>query len=153
MPTAGSRTRRRLALSVAALVVVALAACSDDSGNSTAKSAPTTTGAATTTTTVAAAPASGTYVNGSSSVPHYALAITASPGGALSGTMTFFFQDGTKQQVFTFTGQTSGSSATLTPSTGAPITMTFANGQLTLANCSSYLQFATQASQCTFTAQ
>jgi hypothetical protein len=36
---------------------------------------------------------------------------------------------------------------------GSPFSMAFAEGQLTLTNCSTYLQYATQASQCSFTAR
>ena len=65
--------------------------------------------------------------------------------------MTFIFQDGTSSEVFTFTGQTSGNSATLNPSTGgAAIAVTINGNQLQLADCSAYLQYATEASQCTF---
>ncbi len=164
---------RRVAATVASVLVLGavVAACSDDSsdnsnktttttaGRSTTTSAaptttvaPTTTTAAPTTTTAASnVPASGSYVNGSSDVPHYVLQLTANPSGSLSGTMTFIFQDGTSSEVFTFTGQTSGSSATLTPSTGSPINATFSQGQVQLADCTSYLQYATEATQCTFT--
>jgi hypothetical protein len=163
---------RRLAVGIASVLVLggALAACSDDSDSNSSQStttarrstttsaapsttaAPTTTTAAPTTTTAASnVPQSGSYVNGSSDVPHYVLQLTANPNGSLSGTMTFIFQDGTSSEVFTFSGQTSGSSATLTPSTGSPIQATFAQGQVQLENCTSYLQYATEATQCTFT--
>jgi hypothetical protein len=168
-----STSLRRVAASIASLLLLGAvaAACSDDSGNDSSKTttttagrtttsaapttttaAPTTTTAAPTTTTAASnVPASGAYVNGSSDVPHYVLQLNANPNGSLSGTMTFIFQDGTSSEVFTFTGQTSGSSATLTPSTGSPIQATFSQGQVQLADCTAYLQYATEASQCTFT--
>jgi hypothetical protein len=169
-----SNSLRRVAATVASVLVLGAvaAACSDDSSDNSNKTttttagrsttttaapttttaAPTTTTAAPTTTTAAAnVPASGSYVNGSSDVPHYVLQLTANPNGSLSGTMTFIFQDGTSSEVFTFTGQTSGSSATLTPSTGSPINATFAQGQVQLADCTAYLQYATEATQCTFT--
>jgi hypothetical protein len=164
-----SRTRRLGACVVSVLALSAVAAaCSDDSGSSSSKSttttaapdttaapttaAPTTSAAPTTTTTTATnVPQSGSYVNGASDVPHYVLQLNADPNGSLSGTMTFIFQDGTSSEVFTFTGQASGTSATLTPSTGSPITMTFSSGQVQLQDCTAYLQYATEATQCTFT--
>lgn len=151
-----------LVLAIVVLSAAGLVACSDDSGSS-AKRTTTTTAAATTTvaatsttvapptTTATAVPVAGTYLNAGTNDPHYSLALQTSNGTGIGGTLTYVFQDGTTNQVFTFSGTAGGGTANVTPSTGAAFTFTYTANQLVLANCSAFMQQA--PTTCTFNLQ
>ncbi|MFN8027888.1 MAG: hypothetical protein U0W40_16460 [Acidimicrobiia bacterium] len=122
------RLRTLLAIGAVCALALTLAACSDDSGDSaksttttteaattTTAAATTTTAAATTTTAGSAALVGGTYLNGNTNDPHYSLVMETSNGNGIGGTLTYFFQDGTSNQVFTFSGTASGGTGNATP--------------------------------------
>jgi hypothetical protein len=116
---------------------------------------PSTTTTTTSPSTTATSPTagllpSGIYTDGQSGTPHYFITLTTSPNGDLRGNVSFLAQDGQTRLAFTFTGTTQSGSATLTPSTGQPISATFTDGQLALGDCTTYLEFATSNADCTF---
>jgi hypothetical protein len=110
----------------------------------------TTSPSTTTTSPTAGLLPSGIYTDGQSGTPHYFITLTTSPNGDLRGNVSFLAQDGQTRLAFTFTGTTQSGSATLTPSTGQPISATFTDGQLALGDCTTYLEFATSNADCTF---
>lgn len=151
-----------MVLGIAVVSALGLAACSDDSGSSakstTTTADTTTTLAATTTTTTTAVttaapagPVAGTYLNAGTNDPHYSVVLQSSNGTGIGGTLTYVFQDGTTNQVFTFSGTASGGTANVTPSTGSAFTFTYTANQLVVANCSVFMQQA--PTTCTFNLQ
>lgn len=98
-------------------------------------------------------PESGTYTDGPTGLPHYSLSLTSTPNGTLTGSLRFFFQDGTVSDVFTFTGAGQSGSAQV-PTQGGPgtISMTYTSTTITLENCTQYLKYATSPAQCAFAA-
>ena len=76
------------------------------------------------------------------------------PGGALSGTLNFVYQDGRVATQFTFTGTAASGTAQLTSHGGGPgaISASYAPGRFVLSGCTAYLQYAMSAAACTFTA-
>jgi len=143
-----SRVTRSLgqgyAAQLAAITAVANACLADHVIQSPTTS--TTAPASTLTTTLP----SGIYTDGPQGTPHYFVTLTSQADGTLQGTVTFLAQDGNTPTVFTFTGTTQSGVATLTPSVGSPITAPFGTNQITLGNCTSYLQFAQSNADCTF---
>lgn len=111
--------------------------------------APTTP--TTTPSPVASLLPSGIYTNGPSGTPHYFISLMSGSGGSFSGTVSFLAQDGNTPTEFTFTAAAEDGVATVTPSSGpSTLTATFSQNQLTLGNCTSYLQFAQSNADCTF---
>ena len=95
---------------------------------------------------------SGTYVSGPEGTAHYFISLTTSSTGDLKGTVSFLAQDGQTPTAFTFSGTTQATVATLTPSSGPPtIAALFGSQQITLGECTTYLQFATSNADCDFT--
>lgn len=136
----------------------ALAACGSGSPQSATSSSgpPTTAPSAPGTTTATSAPGSvpeaGTYSDGANDVPHYIFVLSVGPGSALNGTLSFAYQDGRTATQFTFTGTAGAGTAALTSHGGGPGSMTAAwsAGSFVLDGCTTYLQYATSATACTF---
>lgn len=139
---------------VAALFPVLAGGCSGTSPSSPppggATSTTTTSTPASTPSTVGNLPPVGTYADGPQGTPHYTLDLTSSSAAALAGSVNYVFQDGRTQTVFTFTGTPSTDHASLTTSTGKTVSATYTSSSITLASCTTYLQYTTNDSQCTF---
>lgn len=108
----------------------------------------------------------GTYVAGSPGTPHYVVRVTSATPDAVAGSVQFDYQDGRTATVLTFTGTAAGPDVTLRPTavtrvgisgrqrtTPLPpsITASLGRGTLVLEGCTGFLDFATTASDCTFT--
>lgn len=159
-----TRRRRPTIAALLAATAVAPAACSSPhapsggpttvppTASTSTAPAPTTTAGASTTAPPGDLPATGTYVDGSASFPHYVLDLTTSTPASVAGTLSFVFQDGRTSQVGTVTGTAGGGRAQLTISPpGTAASATYTTATLVLESCTGYLQYATNASQCTFT--
>jgi hypothetical protein len=112
----------------------------------TATSAPSSS----TTSAAGSLPPAGVYTDGPQGTPHYTVDLTSSSTTALSGSVTFTFQDGRTQTVFTFTGTPSAGKASLTTSTGKTLSAAYTGTSILLESCTAYLQYAASDSQCTF---
>lgn len=141
---------------LALAAVVGAGGCSGSSQRSTSPP-----GGATSITAATSAPSSstapvgdlpsvGAYADGSPGTPHYTLDLTTSSAISLAGSVNFLFQDGRTQTVFTFSGAPSAGHASLETSTGKTVAATYTSGSITLASCTTYLQYATNDSECTF---
>jgi serine/threonine protein kinase len=152
---AGAPDRRPLwigllgAVAVALVVAIILAVAGVFNGGPSTTTTTTSPSTTTTSPTAGLLP-SGIYTDGQSGTPHYFITLTTSPNGDLRGNVSFLAQDGQTRLAFTFTGTTQSGSATLTPSTGQPISATFTDRQLALGDCTTYLEFATSNADCTF---
>jgi len=142
-------------------VAVLLAACATSHsvggvGSSTTEPGTSAPGSGSSTTATTATPSSlpaaGTYVDGPSDQPHYALVLAVGPAGALSGTLNFVYQDGRTAAQFTFSGTAASGTAQLTSHGGGPgaFTAGYAPGRFVLSGCTAYLQYAMSAAACTF---
>ncbi len=182
-PSADGQPHRRWIVGIVVLAVLlalgiglfAVTRPSATSGHSATGTTPTTTNRPATSTapstattpppTVTNPLASGTYVNGSPGTPHYFLVVSSSPGGDLTGSVDFLYQDGQTSVVFTFQGSGQNGAATLRPTTvpqngsasqnpstvPAVISATYGQGSVDLGECTSYLHFVQSMAQCTFT--
>jgi hypothetical protein len=118
---------------------------------STTTVAPATTATTTPTTAAGTTLQPGTYADRHPGTPHYVLAITVGPAGAVSMTVTFVYQDGRTQQVMALSGTAHGNGAVLTGPGGTPrVDLTASAGTVVLTGCTAYLQNAADAQDCTF---
>lgn len=146
-----------LAVAAAAVVAGAAAACSSpgpsshrsSSGSSTTQT--TRAASATTTPPPNGVPAVGQYIDGASSQPHYVVDVSDSSASTLSGTVSFVYQDGRTSTVLTFSGTPQSGSAALTTAPGARVVdVTYTSDSIDLESCTEYLQYATNATACSF---
>lgn len=140
-----------------ALVAGTAAACgssgpSSHQSSTTSSTTPTTSPATTTTTGAAnGLLAVGQYTSGAQSQPHYVIDISESSASTLSGTITFVYQDGRTSTVLTFSGTPASGSAALTTAPGARVVnATYTSDSIVLESCTEYLQYATNATACSF---
>jgi len=99
---------------------------------------------------------SGIYLDGGSGTPHYYVSLTTRSDGAISGSLSYLYQDGQTSAVFSFSGSANFGTATLTRSAGGgpisgPISVTYSAKQVQFGECTQYLKFAESLAQCTFT--
>jgi hypothetical protein len=153
------RPRRMTATVVTGGLVVVAALAGGCSGSPPSSTRPpggtTSTTAATSVPTSAGPPVGnlppvGTYTDGPQGTPHYTLVLTTSSATSLAGSVNFIFQDGRTQTVFTFSGTPSTGNASLTTSSGKTVSATYTSSSITLASCTTYLQYAANDSECTF---
>lgn len=143
-------------------VAAAAAACSNTPSATTTSSAPPgTSGAGSPSSTSSTPPtpgqqpqgqpAAGGYTDGVAGSPHYKLTVISNSGGMLTGSIAYVFQDGTASSATSFSGPSSGGHANLTMTSGTQFTATYTQDTILLASCTTYLQYAHTASQCSFT--
>ncbi|MHB8497250.1 MAG: hypothetical protein ACYDES_04510 [Acidimicrobiales bacterium] len=179
-PNGTRAARRRLVLAVVlGMVALLAAACSSSatpkpaSHNKTAGrtgglrpgSVTTTVPRTTTTSTVPPPPVTavpvtpnsggptvpvGSYANGSTSVPHYVLAVTTSTSSQFDGSVSFVYQDGRRSEVFSFTATPTTSAFPLRASNPTVhATADISGSTVTLPGCQAYLTYS--GGNCTFT--
>jgi len=139
------------------LVAAVSAACSNSpsaattsTSSTTSAQSPSSTSGVTPSTASQNLPAVGIYTDGPASSPHYKLDLTTSSGSTLAGSITFVFQDGSTSSPTNFTGSASNGQATLTMTSGTQFTATYAQSTIVLGSCTTYLQYAKTAGQCSF---
>lgn len=141
-------------------VAATVAACSNTPSATTTSSSPGNSGTGQTPSSSSptgtpnsgsqSLPAVGTYTDGPTGSPHYKLNLTTSSGNTLSGSIIFVYQDGSTSSAMNFTGSASNGHANLTMASGTQFTATYTQDTILLASCTSFLQYAHTASQCTF---
>lgn len=150
-------------LLAATAIAAGTTACSSprpSTSRSTDAPGPTTTASpppapSTSTTAGGSAPPggmqTGNYADGAAGVPHYVVDVTSSTSSSVAGSITFIYQDGRTADVGTFSGTAGGGRAMLTIAPqGTQASATYTSTTLVLENCTSYLQYAATAAQCTF---
>lgn len=92
----------------------------------------------------------GIYIDASDGQPHYVVMLSRSRT-AVSGTVTYLYQDGRTSTSVRYTGQLSGDGRlTITLGNGQAMTGTYQFNQFTLSNCGQFLPDATQLGACHF---
>ncbi|MHB8429991.1 MAG: hypothetical protein ACYDDZ_05605 [Acidimicrobiales bacterium] len=92
----------------------------------------------------------GSYANGSTSVPHYVLAVTTSTSSQFDGSVSFVYQDGRRSEVFSFTATPTTSAFPLRASNPTVhATADISGSTVTLPGCQAYLTYS--GGNCTFT--
>jgi hypothetical protein len=93
--------------------------------------------------------APGSYEDGAPGTPHYALDVGAGPGGEVTITISFVYQDGRTQPTMTLTGLASGGTATMSGA-GTMVHATYGAGTIVLDGCTAFLADAHSSADCTF---
>ena len=94
---------------------------------------------------------SGMYVDGPDGTPHYVLALARSGSTAITGTVSYLYQDGKISAVGQYSGKLSDGRLTVTFSNGRDLTGTYGSGRLALSGCASQLTWAVHPADCQFT--
>jgi len=95
--------------------------------------------------------ASGLYTDGPDGTPHYDLSFAPGPGGVLTGSVSFLYQDGRVSTVGSYAATLSRSGKiTLTLGDGKTLSGIYTAGHLNLAGCAAALPLATFAGGCAF---
>jgi len=93
----------------------------------------------------------GLYVDAPDGSPHYIIALSLSEHDAISGSVTFLYQDGRTATVGRYTGTVSpGGKLTMVFGSGKALAGAYGRGVLTLANCRPVLAWAASVAGCRF---
>jgi hypothetical protein len=95
--------------------------------------------------------ADGLYTDAADGSPHYIIALSWSGHDAISGSVTFLYQDGRTITADRYTGKLSpGGKLTMVFGSGKVLTGGYGRGMLTLASCRSVLAWAATVAGCRF---
>lgn len=95
--------------------------------------------------------ADGLYVDAPDGQPHYVLALARNRSGAVSGSISYLYQDGRISTIGKYTGMLASNGRLTITIGGRTLTGTYQSTQFTLASCTRALRWATQQGDCGFT--
>jgi hypothetical protein len=95
--------------------------------------------------------AAGEYINGPDGTAHYVFSVGNSGTGGIQGSITYLYQNEITDTVANYTGTISGTTLSLSLSTGPSLSGTVQSQAFNLSNCAAVLNKPAPAQSCNFT--